>query len=137
MTVNSLRPVLTEGEMAEELADFFAGISQSFPPLNVDRLPRAQDREIHHLTIQEVMNRLSKMKSPKSAVSIDPLPRLLSKHLDIYVEPLTPVINALRRGADWPSLWAKEEVTIIPKTAAAFTFEECRNVSCTSVFSKL
>lgn len=43
----------------------------------------------------------------------------------------------MMRNGTWPKLWAAEEVTIIPKVHDASTLEQCRNVSCTSIFTKL
>ena len=69
--------------------------------------------------------------------SIDPLSNLVNIHADIFSGPLTFIINAVRNGAAWPSLWAEEEVSIIPKSSNVTDYSGCRNISCTSVFSKL
>ena len=134
--VRSLRPDKTEDKLVEELATYFANISQPFPPLNTERIP-TYDKPIRTLKVEQIAERLRQMNKPKSAVSIDPLPRFVVWHAEIYAEVLTPVKNSVKMGVKWPPLWAREEVSIIPKSAAPTTFEECRNVSCTSIFSKL
>ena len=37
----------------------------------------------------------------------------------------------------WPAAWKRETVTVFPKTQSASSFEECRNLSCTPLFSKV
>ena len=72
-----------------------------------------------------------------SAVSIDPLPKHFGAYIQPVAEVLTSIMNDILRGEGWPSIWKKEEVTVIPKGSAADTMDECRNITCTSMFSKL
>ena len=37
----------------------------------------------------------------------------------------------------WPVSWKTEHLTIIPKNANPADLSECRNISCTSAFSKI
>ena len=37
----------------------------------------------------------------------------------------------------WPEQWKLELVTVILKSAQEASFEECRNLSCTPLFSKI
>lgn len=76
-------------------------------------------------------------KKPSSSVRIDPLNRFLVKHSDKLAQALTPIINAVCSGAGRPKIWKEEEGTIIPKKASPTSLDECRNISCTSIFSKL
>ena len=77
------------------------------------------------------------MKKPKSAVDIDPLSRVVNLHAHLFAPALTNIINRVRCGEPWPKSWSEEEVSIIPKNANATNYSGCRNISCTSIFSKL
>ena len=59
------------------------------------------------------------------------------EHARFFSKPLTKIINGVRDGERWPGAWRKEEVSVIPKTKNPEDFDGCRNISCTSVFSKL
>ena len=134
-TVQSLQPNLTDKQIAEDLADFFAGISQTFPPLDCSSLPRTFDRPMHLLTECEVMERLRSMKKPSSAVPIDPPPLTINKHTQIYASISTPILNDVLQGRQWPSPWSSEEVSVIPKIDSPASYNDCRNISCMSIFS--
>ena len=83
------------------------------------------------------MERLTQMNKLKLAVSIDPLSRFVNVHANLFAPILTSVINRIRKGHAWPKMWSKEEVTIIPKTNSVTDYSGCRNICCTSFFSKL
>ena len=137
-TVRSIRPDMEPAEQAEDLADFFAKISNEHPPLDKENLPRAEKhREIVDVTVTEVCSRLVHLKKPKSAVSIDPPTRFVNKSAHVVAVALTPIVNAVRRGEGWPAIWRQEEVSVIPKTGWPESYDQCRNVSCTSIYSKL
>ena len=70
-------------------------------------------------------------------VNIDPPSRTLSPVADALAFPLMNIYNTVLRGGKWPSVWKGEEVTVIPKTQAPTTLNDLRNLSCTSIFSKL
>ena len=84
-----------------------------------------------------ITDRLTHMKKPKTEVSIDIPGRFVNKIADVISPALTLIVNAVRMGGKWPKLWSQEEVTILPKTSSPASYDECRNVSCTSLFSKL
>ena len=133
----SLYPDLDAEELAENLAAYFAGVSRSFPPLDRSLIRKTYDRPSPPLAVQEVYDRLVSLKTPKSAVTIDPLPRMMKKHANVFAELVTPIINSVHAGCKWPKVWASEEVTVIPKSSFPTSVDQCRNLSCTSIFSKL
>ena len=67
----------------------------------------------------------------------DLFPECVTKYSDLLAVPLTKIYNMILASRTWPSPWKKETVTVIPKSPSASTFEECRNLSCTPLFSKL
>ena len=56
--VMDTRPGKDEIEVAEELADHYSQISQEYPPLNAQKIPKTYDREITPPTELEVIERL-------------------------------------------------------------------------------
>lgn len=132
-----LRPGMTDQELVEDMALFFATISKEFKPLEEASLPVTYHREPLQVNQQAVHDRLIEMNKPKSAVLIDPLSRFVNMHADLYSPTLTKIVNEILRGHKWPSLWSEEEVSIIPKTNHVTDYDGCRNISCTSIFSKL
>ena len=135
--IMDMRPGKTEKDIAEELADGYSKISQEFPPLVEDTFPTTYDREVIDLTEQQVYDRLTAIKKPKSNVTID-IPGKLVNRCATHLAPLlTRLINKIRSGERWPLIWSSEEVTTIPKVKNPESFDQCRGISCTSIFSKL
>ena len=121
----------------EDLADYFAKITEEFLPLGHSEIPFTYDREVQDLNPTGIVERLIDMKKPKSSVIIDPLSRFVQMHAALFACPLARIINNIRAGGSWPKLWAEEEVSVIPKGANANSYASCRNISCISIFSKL
>ena len=99
-----IKPHLTEQELADDLADYFARISEEFPPLDVENIPKTYDREVQNISPGAIGERLVLKKKPKSSVSIDPLSKMVEKHADLFACPLARVINLVRTGRGWPEL---------------------------------
>ena len=51
--------------------------------------------------------------------------------------PVADIFNKVNRSSEWPTTWKREHLTVIPKVANPGSLGECRNISCTSVFSKV
>ena len=128
------KPVET---IAEGLADYFAEVSQEFRVLQLDQLPTTYDRPPMIVTAPQVCEALRKMKKPRSAVNIDPLPQHVNQYADRWANILATTYNEILAGKGWPQVWKAEEVSVIPKTNRHENASECRNISCTSIFSKL
>ena len=61
----------------------------------------------------------------------------MGEFADLIAIPLTKIFNLALWTNHWPSQWKIEVVTVIPKTSSASTCAECRNISCTPLFSKV
>ena len=135
----ALFPSASDRDAAEEMAKYFSGISQVFAPVDQSVIPRTHDREVRTLTEQEIIDRLTHMKKPKSSVTGDPLSKLVNMHAIEFAPVLSRIFNLVRSGSPWPDVWRTEEVTVIPKgnEDAVDSLDGCRNISCTSIFSKL
>ena len=73
-------------------------------------------------------------KKTDSRVEGDPLPHLVWSYAASFAPPVAHKINETGR---WPSSWKTEHLTIIPKNPNPVDLSECRNISCTLVFSKI
>ena len=135
--VSDMRRDLSEQELSERLADHYASISQNFVPIMMASLPKTYDRPVEELNEVNVAERLKAMKKPKSYVSIDLPPSIVNEVASTLAPVLTNIINKIRNGEGWPSLWSNEEVSTIPKVREPESFDQCRGISCTSIFSKL
>ena len=136
-SVSDLFPGEDVGTALERSADFFSKISQEFDPLNVEAIPSTYDREPCLLSVKDVTDALQKIKKPRSYVSIDIPPPVLKLCYDHLAAPLTPIVNLALNSTWWPSIWKCEEVSVIPKGSRPDSLDQTRNISCTSIFSKL
>ena len=133
-----MRPGKTAEEVGEEMADFYAKISQEFEPLREDD---GDDSEPDHeespkVTAEDIKDRIDGMILPKSYVTYDLPPSIIKPCSDTLSKILRPVINEIGVNRWWARMWKSEEVTVIPKKSQPENFDQCRNISCTSVFSK-
>ena len=64
-----IKPELTEQELADDMAEFFASISADFLPIELNALPTTFDREHIQVSVQAVNDRLIEMKKLKYSVS--------------------------------------------------------------------
>ena len=125
----SLRPGKTDHEVAEDLANYFNRISAEFEPLEASQIPAARDRSLDPLSLHEVAARLKHFRKPKSMVSGDVFPSLVTKFSDFFVMPLTDIYNQIAHSGVWPSLWKTEYVTVIPKVSCPAGFGDLHNIS--------
>ena len=133
----NLYPDASEGEVAEKLADHFNAVSKEFDGIEPDQIPDSFSAPVHLLGVQEVADRLVAFRKPKSMVSGDIFPQLVSRAAPWLAIPLTDIYNKISSGQSWPSDWKKEYVTPIPKKAHPEGPNDLRNISCTKLFSKI
>ena len=100
-----------------------------------DEFPEAPTRQ--PLTPGEVAKRLKDAKKPNSQVRGDLLPRVMKKHHQLLVTPVTMIFNAVFKEGKWPDAWKEETTVVIPKVANPETLADCRNISCTPFLSKV
>ena len=132
------RPGKSEAQVADELAVFYTQIAEDHQPLTDQDIPKTYDREqIIALTDSQVAERLKSIKKPRSYVSIDLPPGVVNQTADALAPILAYIINGILRGEEWPRIWKSEEVITIPKTKRPETFDQCRGISCTSIYSKM
>ena len=134
--VRSLKPGLSEAEVAEDVATFFNRISAEFDPLDPFQIPKTYDRQLPMLSAAEIS---SKLKSCKKASMVDGdiFPALVKSCSDSLAIPLQDIYNTITSTFVWPINWKREVVTVIPKKNIPRSYGDLRNISCTKLFSKL
>lgn len=135
--VSCLYPDKTEEDLVNMLADYFNSISNEIKPLQGQDVPTSWEKTYPLLAPYEVSQRIKSNKKPKSMVGGDLFPATVNKYHDLLAIPLTKIYNLVLHTQLWPSQWKLESVTIIPKTNYSSTPGECRNISCTPLFSKI
>ena len=88
-------------------------------------------------TIPMVVHILKTSKKTQSQVPGGPLPRLLRDFPESFAEPVAVMFNDINGKVQWPRKWKTEYLTIIPKNQNPSDLAECRNISCTSLLSKI
>ena len=123
------------GEICQKVLDFYRGIAGSTAePIPV--LERV-DGGLGCFTVERTADLLRGVKKTNSRVEGDPLAHLVRKFPEAFAVPVSVIFNQINVGGYWPSEWKKEHLTIIPKTPNPADLSECRNISCTSIFSKV
>ena len=84
-----------------------------------------------------VVKILKSSKKSDSMVEGDPLPRLIHRFPEAFAQPVGMIFNRVNESGKWPKTWKTEHLTIIPKVPNPTSLSECRNISCTSAFSKI
>ena len=133
--MRSLFPGRTDLEIGELVADYFNSISDEFLPLRAFQGP--QHAPYNPLTVPEVEKRIKDAKKSKSSVKGDILPELVNDLAPILAVPLCQIYNNVLNSSHWPHRWKLETVTIIPKKPCPTGLTDCRNLSCTALFSKI
>ena len=117
--------------------DYFGEIARS----GDDSLGRIQTPRVNgglgHFSITRTADLLKKAKRTSSRVEGDPLVNLSNFFYEEFAVPVSEIYNRINLTGPWPKSWKTEHLTIIPKTPNPAGLFECRNISCTSVFSKV
>ena len=132
--IRSLFPDEDDSAVGEKVADFFNNISTEYCPLR-RRYFIPEEKII--LENHEVAQMLKSCKKTNSRVPGDIYPTLVTELSDILAIPLTVIFNRTLAGEEWPELWKRETVVVIPKTKIPDSLSQCRNLSCTPLFSKV
>ena len=94
--VRTLRPGLSDTQVAEELAEFFNRISAEFNALKEEELPTTYDRSFPVMRPHEVSSHIKHFRKPKSMVKGDVFPAVLTKYCNFLRSP-SPIFT--------PKLW--------------------------------
>ena len=104
----------TEEESAERIAEYFAHISQEFPPLDENLLPPHVQSTLRSktkpplVTDYEVYQNIRAANKPKSGIPGD-LPRsIIQEFSPELATPVSMIINNITQNYEWPELWKLE-----------------------------
>ena len=134
---------LTNEQSAEKIADYFAQISQEYPPLDIKLLPSHVIENLSTysypptVTEHETYRKIVAAKKPKSGVPGD-IPRgIVSEFAPELARPACMIINSIVKSGEWPVSWKNEWITPISKIPAPETENDLRPISLTPFFSKV
>ena len=123
--------------MLEEVADFFAKVSNENNPVDWTKVRKTYDRATYVITPEMIAKRILETKRPSSMVPGDVPPRLIPRVVKTLSKPLCEIYNLLPTKYEWPQLWKMEYQTMIPKKSNPESLGDVRNLSCTNFFSKV
>ena len=127
----------SDAEVCQEVLDYFGEIAQSGDDsLKNIGLPRV-DGGLGHFSVERTADLLKNAKTATSRVEGDPLVNLSKRCPIEFAVPVSQIYNKINTSGRWPKSWKTEHLTIIPKMPNPSGLSECRNISCTSVFSKI
>ena len=135
--IRFLFPGKSDEEIGLLVRDYFNTISSEFAPVSEDDIPRGVEENFQPLERHQVAAILRSCKKPRSCVRGDILPKLVTLFADILAIPLPDLYNQAILTREWPDLWKRETITVIPKCAVLASLSECRNIACTPLFSKV
>ena len=127
----------TDEQLSEDLANYNELITEDFEPAVKGSITKTYDVPKIRVTAREVESALRKIKKPKGTVPGDVPWSTVNKIAGIISQPLAQIYNRAFSCEVRPPQWKNEFETIIPKVNAATEFNECRNITCTSLFSKI
>ena len=119
-------------EICREVLEFYGGISGNcMAPLpDIARVSGG----IGPFTNEGTAELLANCKKTDSRVDGNPLAHLVRRFPRAFAEPVAAIFNQIDQSGRWPTKWKTEHLTIIPKTPNPSGLQECRNISCTSIF---
>ena len=126
----------SSGETGERILDYFGSVGEGAETVEMPVVPEG-GAGMDVFDEEKVLKMLKKHKKTTSSVPGDPLPHLVREFPTAFVRPLTIIYNKMNETAVWPMRWKTEYLTIIPKVPNPADLSECRNISCTALFSKV
>ena len=134
-SVMDLFPGQDPDSVGKEVLEFYGNISHR----SAEPMPELATRHggLEEFTVEKTVELLRQMKKTESRVEGDPLPHLARKYPEAFAVPVAAIFNEINRSGSWPIKWKTEHLTIIPKVPNPGSLSECRNISCTSAFSKV
>ena len=136
---------LSYKQLADRIAQYFADISQKYPPLNINNLPIRVIKKLRNIisilgypVISEklVMEKIKSAKNTRGGVRNDIPCKLLKKVCHAFLKPVTQIFNTIVRTGDWPTRWKCEEGITLKKANYPLDESDIRIISLTPFLSK-
>ena len=120
---------LTPLQCVEEIASFFASISQEYEPININDFPpdlrlyltTPTDENLPILHEYKVYRRMKKARKPDSYVNGELHPKVMKHFLVEFSAPATLIFNNIISTQKYPNQWKVEFGTPLPKTDPEMT----------------
>ena len=134
-SVTDLFPGQDPASIGKGVLEFYGNISQ----VPAEPMPELGSKRgsLETFTVEKIAELLKQIKKTESRVEGDPLPHLARRYPEAFAEPVAAIFNEVNETGIWPAKWKTEHLTIIPKVPNPGSLSECRNISCTSAFSKV
>ena len=134
--VTDLYVGLEPGQVCRQVLDFYGGIAKS-DRSRVERDGLRIPGGLGVFTMERTEKRLKESRKTDSRDEGDPLPHLIRCFPDAFAGPVSEIYNRVNDTGYWPAQWKTEYLTVIPKVSNPADLSECRNIGCTSAFSKI
>lgn len=134
-SVSDLYIGLQDGKVCDLVLGFFGEIANAGDPGPMEAV-RCWGG-LGPFTVESTEQLLMNSKKSDSSVPGDPLPHLIRNYPRAFALPLSKIYNESNESGQWPTDWKTEHLTIIPNTPNLIDLSQCRNISCTSAFSKI
>ena len=138
---------LTPPQCVEEMANFFANISQEFEPINIMNFPPNLKSFIMSPPLEalpvlneyEVYLKIKNTRKPSSFVKGEVHPKLMTRFDVEFSAPATQIFNSIINTQEYPDQWKVEFGTPIPKTHPdpPSSLDDVRIISKTNFLSKV
>ena len=124
-------------QAAEEIATFFAEVSNQYRPVDFSQLPAyLPSRHPPQVTEIDIFNKLKKLKNTQSTHPLDLPNKLRNEYVFFLVQPLKDIINTCLLEQTFPKQWKVEFVTPIPKNPEASNLDQLRKIKALVIFLK-
>ena len=143
---NHIDANLSTEESIEQIANFFAEISQEYPPLNPDLLPERvkvklesvnPDQNITpHLSVGDVCTQIKASKKTNSMVPGDLPKPIIQEFPDELAIPVTKIFQQILDTKQWPAMWRTEYGVPLQKKPNPVNENQRSIISLTSFWSK-
>lgn len=135
MGVRDLFPGMDPKQVCHEVLQYFGNISVD-EAMPVPDVPECNGG-LKDFNLDRTTSLLRGAKKTDSYVAGDPLPHLVRCHPAAFAVPVAAICNEINNMEVWPTALKTQHLTIIPKVPNPSDLSECRNISCTSIFSKI
>ena len=132
---------LNDQELTEEMAQYFANISNEFTPVNPNLLelvpPRADFvSEVPCIPAEHEVFSILKSSKKSSSVPLDFPTKIVTEFLPFLAEPVMNIFSRAIISGVYPTRWKTEFVTPLPKVLPPVNFGDLRNISLTEFLNK-
>ena len=138
-----LKENLSPKESADRIAQYFAEISNEYPPLDLSSLPERVKENLNSVSQPPIISefdcykKMKKAKKPKAGVPGELPPRII-KEFDVELaKPLEVLYNKIIQSGTWPEQWKTEYTTHIGKFPMPDSKDDLRPISLPPFLGKV